>query len=90
MKSFVLYTLARVVMFAATWAVVWLVASIWLDWSSLTALWTALVATAISSVASFVLLRGLRDRFAEGVHERAVRTRDRYEAAKRREDDIGG
>jgi membrane protein implicated in regulation of membrane protease activity len=85
-KTFLLYTLARGLVFAATWALVWLVASTWLEWSTATALWTALVALLVSSVVSFVLLRPLRERMAQGVHGRAVRIQERYDAAKRKED----
>ena len=86
MRPFLLYTLARVLLFAATWGLVWLVASAWLEWSSVTALWTALIAMVVSSVASLVLLRGLRERFAAQVQDRAGRIQARYDAAKRRED----
>ena len=86
MKPFVRYTLARLLMFVAAWGLVWLVASIWLEWSSVTALWTALVAMVVSSLASFVLLRGLRDRLAHDVQARAGRIQQRYEAAKSKED----
>jgi uncharacterized membrane protein YdjX (TVP38/TMEM64 family) len=85
-KPFLLYTLARALMFAATWGVVWLVASFWLEWTTVTALWTALIALAVSAAASFVLLRGLRDRLAAQVQDRAARIQSRYDAAKRRED----
>ena len=86
MKPFVLYTLARVLLFAAAWALVWAVASVWLEWSSVTALWTALLAMAVSSVASLWLLRGLRQRLAVHVQGRAERMHARYDAAKRKED----
>jgi membrane protein implicated in regulation of membrane protease activity len=85
-KPFVLYTLARLLLFLVAWALVWALASIWIEWSSVTALWTALVALAISAVASLVLLRGLRDRFAVRVQERAQRIQQRYDSAKRKED----
>jgi membrane protein implicated in regulation of membrane protease activity len=85
-KIFLLYTLARGLVFAATWALVWLVTSVWVEWSTATALWTALVALLVSSVVSFVLLRPLRERMAAGVQGRAERIQERYEAAKRKED----
>lgn len=85
-KSFALYTLARVVLFALAWALVWAVASIWMGWSSVTALWTALLAMVLSSVASLWLLRGLRERLAVHVQGRAERIQARYDAAKRKED----
>jgi membrane protein implicated in regulation of membrane protease activity len=85
-KPFVLYTLARALLFAVAWALVWAVAQTWLDWSTVTALWTALLAMAISSVVSLWLLRGLRQRLALHVQGRAERMQARYEAAKRKED----
>jgi len=85
-KPFVLYTLARVLLFAAAWALVWAAASVWLEWSSVTALWTALLAMVVSSVASLWLLRDLRQRLAVHVQGRAQRIQARYETAKRKED----
>jgi hypothetical protein len=85
-KPFLLYTLARVLMFAATWALVWLVASIWLEWNSVTALWTALIALVVSAIGSFLLLGGLRNRLAVQVQEGAGRLHERIEASRRRED----
>ena len=85
-KPFVLYTLGRLLLFAAAWALVWAVASVWLEWSAVTALWTALLAMVVSSVASLWLLRGLRQRLAGHVQGRAERMQARYEAAKRKED----
>ena len=86
MKPFLLYTLARVLMFAAAWALVWLVASVWLEWTSVTALWTALLAMAVSSVASVFVLRGVRQQLAVRVQGRAQRMHERLEASKRKED----
>lgn len=85
-KPFLLYTSARLLLFAATWALVWLVASFWLEWNSVTALWTALIALVVSAVASLWLLRGLRERLAQRVQSRAEQVQQRYESAKRRED----
>ena len=67
MRSFVAYTAARVGLFALVWVPVAAVASYWLEWSTLTALWTALIAMAVSSVLSLVLLRPLRNRLAASV-----------------------
>ncbi|MDQ4085984.1 MAG: DUF4229 domain-containing protein [Actinomycetota bacterium] len=86
MKPFLLYTLARVLLFAAAWALVWLVASVWLQWSSVTALWTALLAMVVSSLASLFLLRGLRQQLAVRVQGGAQRAQQRYDASKRKED----
>jgi uncharacterized membrane protein YdjX (TVP38/TMEM64 family) len=85
-KPFLLYTLARLLMFAAAWGLVWLVAQIWLEWNSVTALWTALIALAISAAASFVLLRNVREQLAARVAAGSHRVQRRYDAAKRKED----
>lgn len=87
MKSFVLYTAARIGLFALVWVVVATVATFWLDWDMVTALWTALIAMAVSSVLSLVLLRSLRDRLAASVHGRASRARQSFDASRTREDD---
>jgi Protein of unknown function (DUF4229) len=88
-KAFVLYTAARLLLFALTWAAVAGIASIWLDWDSVTALWTALIALALSAVLSLVLLRSLRDQLATSVAERAAKTRRSFDEARSREDDDG-
>ncbi|HET7326747.1 MAG TPA: DUF4229 domain-containing protein [Nocardioidaceae bacterium] len=89
MKSFVLYTAARIGLFALVWVVVATAASYWLTWDMVTALWTALIAMAVSSVLSLFLLRPLRDRLALSVHDRAARARQRFESSRSREDDDG-
>lgn len=87
MKSFLLYTAARIGLFALVWVVVATVASYWLDWDMVTALWTALVAMAISAVLSLVLLRPLRDQLAASVQDRATRARQNIERSRSQEDD---
>lgn len=87
MRSFVVYTAARIGLFALTWVVVSTVASYWLDWSMVTLLWTALIALAVSAVLSLWLLRPLRDRLAADVHARASRARRRFEDSRAREDE---
>lgn len=85
-KPFLAYTGARVLLFAGAWGLVWLVASAWLTWSPVTALWTALLAMVVSSLASLIVLRGPRARLAESVQARATRMQRRFEESKRRED----
>ena len=87
MKAFVLYTSARVALFLAAWGAVWLVFGRWLEWDSLTALYTAAIAMVISSVVALVALRPLRDRFAEQVALRAERAKAAYDARSRAEDE---
>ncbi|MPZ93910.1 MAG: DUF4229 domain-containing protein [Propionibacteriales bacterium] len=90
MKPFLLYTTARLVLFAVCWLAVWLVATVWLDRTVVTALWTALIALAVSAVLALVLLRRLRDELAASVAARADRVREGFESARRKEDDGDG
>lgn len=87
MRPFLLYTAARLGLFALCWVVVSAVARIWLEWSTLTALWTALIALALSALLALVLLRPLRDQLATAVAARAGSAKQRFEAARRKEDD---
>lgn len=87
MKPFVLYTLARLGLFLAVYGLIWLVFGRWIGWSSISALYTALIAMVISSVIALTALRGLRDDFALLVARRAERAKAAFEASKRSEDD---
>lgn len=82
MRYFWLYTLARALLFAATWGVIWLVVMTFLSWNTYTALGTAMIAMVLSAFLSLVLLSGLRDRLSESVIEGAKR----FERARRKED----
>jgi len=86
MRSFVVYTAARLGLFLGAFAVLWAVGRLY--WAPTTAnlLWTALVALIVSALASLVLLRGLRAALARDVAARAQRMSDRFEAAKAKED----
>ncbi|MFD1824989.1 MULTISPECIES: DUF4229 domain-containing protein [Mumia] len=86
MSAFARYTLARLGFFVVAFVVVGLVASIWLEWNSVTGLWVALIALVISAVASLVLLRGMRDQVALALKVRADKMHDRFEAARSAED----
>ncbi|MGI8612999.1 MAG: DUF4229 domain-containing protein [Nocardioidaceae bacterium] len=86
MKSFVVYTLARLGLFAVAFVLIWTVAGFQLAWNSVTVLWTALLALVISSIAALRLLRGLRNEFARTVQERAERMTALVEASRRKED----
>ncbi|MBW9204551.1 DUF4229 domain-containing protein [Mumia sp. zg.B53] len=86
MSAFVRYTLARLGFFAVAFVVVGLVSSIWLEVSDVTVLWVALIALAISAVASFFLLGGLREEVAVSLKARADKMNDRLEAARGAED----
>ncbi len=87
MTSFVRYTGARVGLFLAAFGVVWAVGGAWLSWDQLTVLWTALVALAVSAIASYWLLSGLRDDLAHEVDGRARRIAHRFEESRRAEDE---
>ncbi|MBC7593954.1 MAG: DUF4229 domain-containing protein [Kineosporiaceae bacterium] len=86
MKPFVTYTLARLGLFVASYAVVWLVASIWLDFSAIANLWVLLVALLVSAVAAMFLLGGLRQKLAQSVQDRASRMTQRIEESRSAED----
>lgn len=84
MKEFVVYTLLRIVVFAATFAIVagiWLLVAGNLDW-----LWTVVIAFLVSGVASYTLLNKQRMAFAERVDERAQRATAAFEAMRAKED----
>ena len=87
MRIFALYTAARAGLFLAVYGLIWLSFGRWLDWTSLSALYTALIAMVISSVVAFIALSGLRGRFAEEVAARADRAKAAYEARLTAEDD---
>jgi peptidoglycan/LPS O-acetylase OafA/YrhL len=83
-KEFWTYTLLRIVLFVGTTAVVWGVYALIADTINL--LVVVLVAAVISSVLSWKLLAGPRNRFAASVEVRASRASARFEEMKARED----
>lgn len=72
MRTFVVYTLARLALFLAVYGLIWLAIGQSVAWDSLSGLYTALIALVVSSVISFVALRGLRNRLADEVAARAA------------------
>jgi hypothetical protein len=86
MSSLVRYTLARLLLFAVAFGLVWTVGMRWLVWDELTLLWTTLVALVLSGVASYWLLGGLRDALARDVEARARRVAARIDESRRAED----
>lgn len=84
MKEFWTYTLLRIVLFVGTTALVWGVYALVADTINL--LVVVLVAAVISSVLSWKLLAGPRNRFAASVEARAARASARFEEVKARED----
>lgn len=87
MKPFVLYTLARLGLFAAVAVIIWLLFGL-PALSSLNVLLIMLLAMVVSSIASIKLLAGLRGDFSASVAARAEQLSARVEQSKRREDDI--
>ena len=85
-KEFAVYTLARIGIFVASYAVI---AGVYLavtGGDSIPLLWPLLLAAVVSAVASYYLLRGQRERFAAVVQQRAERASTRFEERKAQED----
>jgi membrane protein implicated in regulation of membrane protease activity len=85
-KEFVVYTAARFGIFGTTWLLVVGVYALLNGGGPIPLLWPLLVAAVLSAVLSAFLLRGMRDRFAERVQDRAARMSQRFEEMKAKED----
>jgi len=85
-KSLAVYTLARLGLLLATFAVVWGVGRLFVAQTVTNLFAAAFIALIVSSVASVFLLRGLRDALARDVAARADRMSRRFEAARAGED----
>jgi membrane protein implicated in regulation of membrane protease activity len=86
MKAFVTYTLARLAMLAATYAVVWVVVGFIFEKSQIINVWMLLIAFVVSSVLSLLFLGKLRDDFARSIQARAEAINERIEESRRAED----
>lgn len=86
MKAFWVYTLARLGVFLATYAVVWGLSRIWIDSTTLVNLWVLLLSLVISSAISIFTLAGLRNQLAGRLQEQASAINDRIEESRRAED----
>ena len=86
MKEFALYTLARLGLFAASYALVVGVYLLVTGGHQVPVLWPLLLAAVISSVASVTMLKGLRARFAAVIDRRARAASSRFEAVRGKED----
>jgi hypothetical protein len=83
-KEFVVYTLLRLVVLVATFAII---AGIWIAIAgSLNWVLAILLAFIVSGLLSFKLLNGPRTAFAARVEERAARTVNAFEEMKAKED----
>ncbi|WP_210503542.1 DUF4229 domain-containing protein [Nocardioides xinjiangensis] len=85
MKEFVVYTLMRVVLFVAAFAVVVGIMALLLD-GRYNLFWSVILAFLISGVASYFLLDRQREAFARRVEARAARASAAFEERKARED----
>jgi hypothetical protein len=85
-KHFVIYTVLRLALFLATFAVLSTLTVLIFGGSTGTWFVTLLLAAVVSSVLSLRLLAGPRERFAESVEARAARAKDKFEEIRSRED----
>ena len=86
MKEFAVYTLARIGLFVASFAVI---AGVWALVSpshAVPLIWPLVLAAVVSAVASYYLLQGPRQRFAARVESRAGTISRRFEEARAKED----
>lgn len=78
-RALVIYTLLRILLFSAVWAVVWFL-------TPLDAVWSAMAALLISGAISLVLLDRQRGRVGVAAGGFFARMNDRIDAATRAED----
>lgn len=86
MKAFWIYTLARLGVFAASWAVLWGVSRMIFEPTAVLDLWVLLLALIVSGVISVFALSGLRDKVALRIQDRAHALNERIEESRRAED----
>jgi hypothetical protein len=86
-KEFVIYTVSRLGLFVASYAVVVGIYLLVTGGDTVPLFWPFLVAIVISSVASVYLLKAQRARFAAVVERRAAAASQRLEQSRAREDD---
>jgi predicted Co/Zn/Cd cation transporter (cation efflux family) len=85
-KEFVVYTLARLGLFVASYAVVVGIYLLVTGGHQVPILWPLLVAAVLSSIASVYLLKDMRERFAQVIDRRARAASERLEASRSKED----
>ncbi|HYO40091.1 MAG TPA: DUF4229 domain-containing protein [Nocardioidaceae bacterium] len=86
MKEFAVYTIARIGLFVASYAVIAGVYMLVTGRDSVPVIWPLLLAAVVSAIASLYLLAGPRARFAARVEERATKMSRRFEEARAKED----
>jgi ABC-type bacteriocin/lantibiotic exporter with double-glycine peptidase domain len=83
-KEFVVYTLMRLLLLVATFAVVF---GIWLAVAdSVNLMWVLIIAFVVSGLASYFLLNRQRVALAQHVDDRASRAAARFDEARAKED----
>ncbi len=87
MKEFVVYTAARLGLFAVSYAVVVGIYLLLSGDTQVPLIWPFLLAVVISAIASAYLLRRQRERFALAVQRRAERASAALERARSKEDE---
>jgi hypothetical protein len=85
-KEFVVYTLARIGLFVASYAVIAGIYLLLTGGDSLPLLWPLLLAAVVSAVSSYYMLRGQRERFAAVIQRRAEAAGRRLEESRAKED----
>jgi mannitol-specific phosphotransferase system IIBC component len=85
-KEFAIYTVARLGLFVASYAVIAGVYMLVTDSQSVPVVWPLVLAAVVSAVASLYLLAGPRARFAARVEQRAATISRRFEEARAKED----
>jgi mannitol-specific phosphotransferase system IIBC component len=85
-KEFVVYTVARIGLFAASFAIIAGIYILVTGSDSVPIVWPVLLAAVVSAVASLYLLKGPRARFAARVEQRASAMTRRFEEARAKED----
>lgn len=86
MSAVLRYTAARLALFAFAFGLLWGAGWRFLVWDEVSVLWTALVALALSGIASWFLLQRLRDELSAHVAGRAARVASAIEESRRAED----
>jgi hypothetical protein len=83
-KEFWIYTALRLLLFAATAAIVF---GIWLAVAgSANVMWVLIIALVVSGIASYLLLGRQRSRLAQHVDARARRAASKFEEMRAKED----
>ncbi len=89
MKLFAIYTLSRIGLFVAAYALIAGIYMLVAGTTSVPVFWPFVAAILVSATASWFLLRGQRDRLAASVQRRAAAASRKFEETRAKEDDRG-